>query len=128
MSNNILTAFNDHFFEFLSDIQNVFPNDTDILTAKNALLAFRKANPKLIVRIWTLLVIGKYKKEVEDGNIDFFINNDYANDVSNASNSDKILEAIDRLRNPIKQMTAENQAKSMKYIQNLTKLAELCEV
>ena len=128
MSNNILTAFNDHFFEFLSDIQSVFPNDTDILTAKNALLAFRKANPKLIVRIWTLLVIGKYKKEVEDGNIDFFINNDYANDVSNASNSDKILEAIDRLRNPIKQMTAENQAKSMKYIQNLTKLAELCEV
>ena len=127
-SSNILTAFNDHFFEFLSDIQSVFPNDTDILTAKNALLAFRKANPKLIVRIWSLLVIGKYKKEVEDGNIDFFINNDYANDVSNASNSDKILEAIDRLRNPIKQMTAENQAKSMKYIQNLTKLAELCEV
>jgi len=125
---NILTAFNDHFFEFLNDVQSVFPNDADILTAKNALLAFRKANPKLIVRIWTLLVVGKYKKEVEDGNIDFFINNDYANDVSNANNSDKILEAIDRLRKPIKQMTPENQAKSMKYIQNLTKLAELCEV
>lgn len=125
---NILTAFNDHFFEFLNDVQSVFPNDADILTAKNALLAFRKANPKLIVRIWTLLVVGKYKKEVEDGNIDFFINKDYATDVSSANNSDKILEAIDRLRQPIKQMTPENQAKSMKYIQNLTKLAELCDI
>lgn len=128
MSNNILTAFNDHFFEFLNDIQSVFPDDTDILTAKNALLAFRKANPKLIVRIWSLLVIGKYKKEVEEGNIDFFINKDYANDVATANNSDKILEAIDRLRQPIKQMTPADQNKSMKYIQNLTKLAELCEV
>jgi hypothetical protein len=125
---NILTAFNDHFFEFLNDVQSVFPNDADILTAKNALLAFRKANPKLIVRIWTLLVVGKYKKEVEDGNIDFFINKDYATDVSSANNADKILEAIDRLRQPIKQMTPENQAKSMKYIQNLTKLAELCDI
>jgi hypothetical protein len=37
------------------------------------------------------------------------------------------MEAIDRLRAPIKNMTTENQAKVMKYIKNLTKLAELCE-
>ena len=52
MSNNILTAFNDHFAEFVADIQNVFPEDPDILTAKNALLTIRKANPKMIVKIW----------------------------------------------------------------------------
>ena len=51
MSNNILTAFNDHFIEFVSDIQNVFPEDADILTAKNALITIRKANPKMIVKI-----------------------------------------------------------------------------
>jgi hypothetical protein len=52
MSNNILTAFNDHFFDFLNDVHNVFPEDADILTAKNALLTVRKANPKMIVKIW----------------------------------------------------------------------------
>ena len=127
MSNNILTAFNDHFFDFLTDVQNVFPEDADILTAKNALLTVRKANPKMIVKIWNAFIVGKYKSEIEAGNIDFFINKDYSSDVSSAANSDKIMESINRLREPIKNMNPDNQAKVMKYIQNLTKLAELCE-
>jgi hypothetical protein len=125
--NNILTAFNDHFIEFVSDIQSVFPNDPDILATKNALSAIRKANPKMIVKIWNSFVVGKYKSEIEAGNIGFFINKDYANDVSAAANSDKIMESINRLREPIRQMTLESQAKTMKYIQNLTKLAAMCE-
>ena len=125
--NNILTAFNDHFMDFVSDIQSVFPNDPDILATKTALSAVRKANPKMIVKIWNAYVVGKYKSEIEAGNIDFFINKDYSGDVSSASNSDKIMDSINRLREPIKQMTPENQAKTMKYIQNLTKLSGMCE-
>ena len=128
MANNILTAFNDHFFEFLNDVQNVFPEDTDILTAKNALSAVRKANPKMIVKIWNAFIVGKYKGEIEAGNIDFFINKDYSSDVSTATNSDKIMESINRFREPIKNMAPDNQAKVMKYIKNLTKLAEFCEM
>jgi hypothetical protein len=124
---NILTAFNDHFIEFVSDIQNVFPDDSDILTTKTMLITIRRANPKMIVKIWNSFIVSKYKDEIEAGNIDFFINKDYSQDVSNASNSDKIMEAIDRLRDPIKKMSLEDQAKTMKYIQNLTKLAQLCE-
>jgi hypothetical protein len=127
MSNNILTAFNDHFAEFVADIQNVFPEDPDILTAKNALLTIRKANPKMIVKIWNTFIVGKYKREIDAGNIEFFINKDYSGDISTAQNSDKIMESIDRLREPIKQMTPEEQAKTMKYIQNLTKLSSMCE-
>ena len=125
--NNILTAFNDHFIEFVSDIQSVFPNDPDILATKTALSAIRKANPKMIVKIWNSFVVGKYKSEIEAGNIGFFINKDYASDVSAAANSDKIMDSINRLRDPIRQMTPESQAKTMKYIQNLTKLAAMCE-
>jgi hypothetical protein len=126
MTNNILNAFNDHFFEFINDIQKVFPENNDILSAKNALITVRKLNPKIIVKIWSTFIVGKYKGEIEAGNIDFFINKDYSSDVSNASNSDKIMESIDRLREPIKCMSEENQIKVMKYIQNLTKLSELC--
>lgn len=125
MSANILTAFNDHFVEFVTDIQNVFPEDHDILVAKNSLLAIRKANPKMIVKIWNKFIVGKYKNEIEAGNIDFFINKDYSQDVANADNSDKIMESINRLRTPIKNMNTDNQAKTMKYIQNLTKLASI---
>lgn len=127
MANNILTAFNDHFIDFVSDVQNVFPDDPDILATKNALIAIRKANPKMIVKIWNNFIVGKYRPEIEAGNIDFFISKDYSHDVSAASNSDKIMETINRLREPIRQMTPESQAKTMKYIQNLTKLAAMCE-
>jgi hypothetical protein len=124
---NILTAFNDHFLDFISDIQKVFPEDHDLLVAKNSLLTIRKANPKMIIKIWNTFVVGKYKKEIENGDLSFFINKDYSNDVSAADNSKKIMESIDRLREPVKLMTKENQDKTMKYIQNLTKIATMYE-
>ena len=72
---NLLTAFNDHFMEFLNDVQMVFPHDADILTAKNALTAIRKDNPKMIVKIWKAFIADKYKSEIEAGDITFFITN-----------------------------------------------------
>ena len=124
---NILTAFNDHFVDFINDVQSVFPEDTDVLTAKNALTAIRKANPKMIVKIWKVFIADKYKAEIDAGDISFFTEKDYSSDVSSSNSSDKIMESIDRLRAPIKNMSPENQAKTMKYIQNLTKLSDLCE-
>ena len=124
---NILTAFNDHFLCFLNDVQSVFPDDPDILSAKNALTLIRKANPKMIVKIWKTFIADKYKEQIVCGDISFFITKDYSNDVSNTSSSDKIMESIDRLREPIRNMGEENQAKVMRYIQNLTKLSELCD-
>jgi len=124
---NILTAFNDHFLEFLNDVQSVFPEDADILTAKNALTAIRKANPKMIVKIWRAFIAEKYRDKIAAGDIGFFLDKDYASDVAASQNSDKIMESINRLREPIRNMGPDNQAKVMKYIQNLTKLSELCE-
>lgn len=124
-SATILNAFNDHFMEFVSDIINVFPDNTDIVSAKNSFVLIRKANPKLIIKIWKSYVVDKYSAEIDLGNISFFIDKDYANDLTNAENSDKIIEAINRLRNPVKMMSEESQQKSMKYIQNLKKLSIL---
>jgi hypothetical protein len=124
---NILTAFNDHFLEFLNDVQSVFPEDPDILSAKNALIMIRKANPKMIVKIWKTFIADKYKAQIEANDISFFLTKDYSSDVSTAASSDKIMESIDRLREPVKNMGPENQAKVMKYIQNLTKLSQLCD-
>ena len=127
MATNILSVFNEHFLEFLNDVQTVFPDDVDILTAKNALNTIRKANPKLIVKIWKTFIANKYSGEIEKGDIRFFIDKDYSNDVADSGSSDQIMSSINRLREPIKNMGAENQEKAMKYIQNLTKLSQLYE-
>ena len=87
--------------------------------------------------MWNEYFVKKYRKQIEAGDIDFFISNDYVGDVLTiksatqggvvpgvvAESSDKIIEAIDRLRNPVRLMSSENKEKSMKYIQNLTKLS-----
>lgn len=127
MATNILSVFNEHFLEFLNDVQTVFPDDVDILTAKNALTTIRKANPKLIVKIWKTFIANKYSGEIEKGDIRFFIDKDYSNDVVDSGSSDQIMSSINRLREPIKNMGTENQEKAMKYIQNLTKLSQLYE-
>jgi hypothetical protein len=124
-SSNLLSVFNDHFVEFVTDIQNVFPQDHDILMAKNSLLAIRKANPKMIVKIWKTYIVDKYQHEIESGNLDFFLKKDYSQDLASSENSGKIIESINRLREPIRQMSEENQQKTLKYIQNLTKLTIL---
>jgi hypothetical protein len=124
---SVLTAFNDHFTEFVNDIHRVFPEDNDILFAKNAFSAIRRVNPRMIIKIWNSYIANKYREEIEAGNIDFFIRKDYSQDLANADNSSRITDAIDRLRNPIKSMNPEDQAKTMKYIQNLSNLATLYE-
>jgi hypothetical protein len=79
----------------------------------------------LLVRIWIKYVYTPYKQHIEAGDINFFLTKDYSSDLARNDNADKIMESIDRLRKPVKDMSPENQAKTMKYIQNLSKLAML---
>ena len=127
MASQILSAFNDHFMEFVEDIIRVFPEEVELLTIKNSFIAIRKANPKLVIKIWTTYVVGKYKSEIESGNLDFFINKDYSEDLKQTENSSKIIEYIDKLREKIQMMGDDNREKVIQYIQNLTKLSSMYE-
>jgi hypothetical protein len=118
----ILSIFNNHLIEFVEDIESVFPHDVDIRTAKNALLAVKKTNPKLLPQIWYRNFARPYKEQIAKGDCDFFLNKDYSSDCARHGHGQKIMEAIDRLRDPVMNMNAENKEKTMKYVQNLSKL------
>ena len=93
--------------------------------ARNSFVMIKRVNPKLIIKIWNKYVVSKYQDKIDAGDVSFFIEKDYAADLSNTDNPDKIIEAIDRLRNPVKMMNADDQEKTMKYMQNLTKLSNI---
>ena len=118
----LLNAFNDQLAELLTDVINVFPDNIDIKTAQNSLGLVRKANPKMIIKIWKTCIIDKYGDKFDSNDISFFIEKDYNEDLTNTDQSNKIMASIDRLREPIKNMNLSNQAKTMKYLQNLKKL------
>ncbi len=118
----IVKGFNKHFDEFIEDVQSVFPEDDEVKTMKNLLYLFKKTNPRLILEYWNAYISIPYKEPIENGDISFFVNKDYSADVTM---TDGISSFIERLRGYVKNMTAENQSKSMKYIQNLCNLTKL---
>ena len=120
-----LKGFNDHFVEFVEDVERVFPDDNDISTVKESFIQMRKANPRLVIKAFNEYFLNKYRREIESGNIDFFIKKDYNTDLSVVGDSDYILKKIDVLRNPVKNMNQEDQNKVIKYIQNLSKLCDI---
>jgi hypothetical protein len=118
-------TFNSHFFEFLDDILTIFPENSEIKTARSSFEMIKKANPSAIIKVWFSYVYTPYRDVIESGNIEFFFEKDYGNDLSNLSNSNEIMKIIDKIRGPIKSMGKPNQDISMKYIQNLSKLSVL---
>jgi hypothetical protein len=123
----ILGAFNDHFIQFVEDIQIVFPDNLDIATFRTALTKIRKANPRLIISGFKEHVAEIYRKEIEKGNINFFIDTDYKSHLieNSIQSSNMILEKIDCLREPVRNMNHAEQQKVIKYLQNLTKLSDM---
>jgi hypothetical protein len=125
MSNKttILRTFNTHFVDFIDDIIKVIPENSDILAAKSFFEITKKANPTLIIKIWFSLIYSPYTTIIDSGDLEFFINKNYAEDLSTMQNSKEILKAIDSLRDPIRNMTETNKKHCLKYIQNLCKLS-----
>jgi len=126
MSDNqiILEAFNDMFVDFIKDIQRVFPDEEDIHTAKNYVLGLKRLDPKMLIILWKHHIVGKYGDHIASGNIDFFIEKDYVEDLKHLGKSaEKVIRSIDGMKSKIKQMGDDNMDISIQYIQNLTTLS-----
>jgi|TARA_B110000858_G_C17641211_1_gene398174 hypothetical protein len=122
---HILKTFNDHFIEFIEDIIKVFPENSDLVAIKNSFINFRKLNPKLVIDVFRRYVIDKYSEEIDSNNVEFFINKNYESDFVYSKRSSMIIEKIDKLREPVRLMSVNDQENVLKYLKNLKKLSLL---
>ena len=122
---SILKAFTGHLIEFVNEIRNVFPNDSHLRTSGIFLEGLVKINPKSIIIGWKECINDLYKDQILKGDLEYFINKDYNEDLEGSDNKGKILKTIDSFRDKIRNMGEDNKKKSMKYIQNLTKLCNM---
>ena len=79
----------------------------------------------MLVKIWSKYVCEPYKAQIEKGDISFFVEKDYSKEFENHGHANNIMEYINMIREPIKEMSVSNKGKTMKYIQNLCKIASL---
>jgi hypothetical protein len=119
----VLKAFINQFTDFVEDVQSVFPDNADIDSAKTALFLLKKTNPRILLNTWITFIAEPYGAQIAQGDIGFFLEKDYTQDLEYMGNA--VMQKVDTFRKPVRDMGPENQAKTMKYIQNLTKLATL---
>lgn len=122
---SVLRAFNTYFFEFIDDIIRIFPENVDVRNSKTSFEIFRKANPTCLVKAWNTFVYEPYKFVIEQGNIDFFFEKDYKEDLKQMANANQIVGVIDTIREPLRSLDEKNKSIAVKYIQNLSKLSNM---
>lgn len=127
MSNNsiFIKTFNDQFEEFLGDLCLLFPNDTEIETLANNIKRLRGVNPVISINAFKSYVTSKYREQILNNDLMFFINKDYESDLVNSNMTTRIMTKINELRGPIGDLPQDEQSKVMKYLNNLVKLTEL---
>ena len=119
----LLKAFNTYFFEFVDYIIKIFPENVDVLSSKTLFEITKKANPTLLAKLWQQYVFVPYSQELAKGNLNYFIEKDYSQDVANLNNSKDVLVAVDNLRHEIRTMNVDDKKECLKYLQNLNKLS-----
>lgn len=117
-----LDTFNKHILEFINDILVLYPNDKDIISSKRYLGTLTFVNKTFLIKTW-YANSKKFKNEIQDGNITFFLNRTYDDDINKAYNTDYSNYLIKRVKEIVKELESDNLQKAIKYIQNLTKLS-----
>ncbi len=120
----ILRAFNKLFFEFLDDVISVYPECTEIRATRNALETIRMMNPTSIIRVWYDHVYCRYRSEILDSNIDFFVKKDYGDDLYTWEKNDPIFDKIEKVRSCLISMSSHSKYQAGRYILSISRLSE----
>lgn len=124
----ILKGFNNQFEEFMEDVETLFPQNNDIKTTKTGLGMLRKANPKMIIGVWYRYVCEKYESYIENEDIDYFLKKDYSEDLQRNPNASQVLQGIDKIREPLRELDESNKKKTLQYLKNLNQLSKLYNI
>lgn len=121
----VLKTFNIQFFSFLDDIIKVFPDRDELKIGKKSFETIKRANPTIIIKIWFSHVYSVYRESINNGDVEYFIQKDYQEDLQSLANNGEVLKIINTLRQPISEMDEVNKQHTVKYLQVLSKLSEL---
>jgi hypothetical protein len=120
----ILSTFIKQLDECISDIEGVYAMDKRFVKVRLSFETVKKTNPKLIISSWKSMVTDKYGSQIEEGNINYFLTKNYSEDIHEPYTV-SMDNTINELRTAIHNMSEENKAVSLKYVQNLCKLSKL---
>ena len=121
----LMRSFNTHFVEMMSDINSLYPNNSELKSGLNSFEMVKNLNPSLVIKAWFSKVVTPYHDIIKTGDISFFCEKDYSQDLGKLSNANDIISIIEKIREPIRSMSHIDKQHTIKYIQNLCILADM---
>lgn len=121
--------FNKKLQELLNDLIVVFPDDKDFKLFKNSVRLITLADVKKPLQMFKLSLTDEYKKNIEERNTDFFLNNDYSDVLNNdiikqTMNDDDVnKKLINKLKGYWKDLNDNNRDTIWTYFNILLKLS-----
>lgn len=121
----LMRSFNTHFVEMMTDINSLYPNNSELKSGLNSFEMVKNLNPSLVIKAWFSKVVTPYHDIIKTGDISFFCEKDYSQDLGKLSNANDIISIIEKIREPIRSMSHIDKQHTIKYIQNLCILADM---
>ena len=112
----VLKTFNKQLTEFIDDVNAIFPGEKDVVLLSTFMKTIMFGKPRAIIEVWYNYITLKYYDQIEKGELEYFLNKDYSEDLQDSPGSAESLQAINSLRASVKKALEQdiNKEKTVK--------------
>uniref|UniRef100_A0A6C0CIH1 Uncharacterized protein n=1 Tax=viral metagenome TaxID=1070528 RepID=A0A6C0CIH1_9ZZZZ len=114
----LMNAFFDQFISFVSELSQMYPDDSDLSLAKTTLHLMRTTQPKLVINYVKDNVL-KFEDKIMNKDESFFMSYDY-----NEYSTDVDMNVFQKLKDYNAQLSPASKENIWKYVQNITRLCK----
>jgi len=112
----LIDTFFNQFTDFLKQLENMYPDDTDFPVFITTLELLKSTNPILVVKFVKENIVDLYKDKILNKDESFFLDQDYT------KRGDVDLNIVHKLKKYVKDMSSNSKDVVWKYIELLMKL------
>jgi len=111
---------------FIQVIEDQFPADIDVKFAKNAILALKKTNPRMLMNYWLIYIYVPNRDQIDRGDYHFLDNIEKYNKLlDECEYGSSVKESLLRLKTPVYKLDPEHLSMWMDYVLKMSKLSFL---
>lgn len=117
----LTSALFDQFISFLSELEDMYPNDTDFPVFSTSIKLLKSANPSILAKYIRENTSG-FEDKIMNKDEEFFLTNDF-NDYSGYVD----MNIFGKLKQYVKTMSPSSKENVWKYCQNIVRLSKACQ-
>ena len=115
-----MQAFNVQLFQFMDQLLVLFPQNLSLKKGIKSLETIKRMNPTLIIKVWYNQIYLIHKKQIEDYDINFFLN-----DFTEIQSGKEIMLILDSLK---QSMDVIGQAEKQSVVEQIFRISMLSKM